>query len=156
MKTYGEWRYSATILDLSTRWRWVVRLHALAALPPGKSSSVSIGYVLGWDPEPVWTLWRREQSCLCRDLNSGYPTHSPSLYQLSYPDSYERKYVSRFSGYLPWEINFPHLEENREASMIAAIPAVCCFHNYSFSRPGHAFLAICNIIFCLSRGLLFY
>jgi hypothetical protein len=22
MKTYGEWRYSSTILDLGTRWKW--------------------------------------------------------------------------------------------------------------------------------------
>jgi hypothetical protein len=24
MKTYGEWRYSSTILDPGTRWRWVI------------------------------------------------------------------------------------------------------------------------------------
>jgi hypothetical protein len=24
MKTYGEWKYSSTILDIGTRWRWVV------------------------------------------------------------------------------------------------------------------------------------
>jgi hypothetical protein len=26
MKTYGEWRYSSTILDLGTRWRWMVSI----------------------------------------------------------------------------------------------------------------------------------
>jgi hypothetical protein len=36
-----EWRYSSTILDLYTRWRW---LHSFMPL------------------EPVWTLWSREKS----------------------------------------------------------------------------------------------
>jgi hypothetical protein len=29
-------------------------------------------------PEPVWTLWRRETSCPCRESNPGHPAHSPS------------------------------------------------------------------------------
>jgi hypothetical protein len=29
----------------------------------GKEIPVPIGYEAGWAPEPVWTLWRREQSC---------------------------------------------------------------------------------------------
>jgi hypothetical protein len=31
-----EWRYSSTILDLSTRWRWVVSFTTPAALPRGE------------------------------------------------------------------------------------------------------------------------
>jgi hypothetical protein len=33
MKTYGEWRYSSTILDLGTRWRWVVSFTPLPLCP---------------------------------------------------------------------------------------------------------------------------
>jgi hypothetical protein len=38
----GEWRYSSTILDLSTRWELSRQLHAPAALPPGKETLVLV------------------------------------------------------------------------------------------------------------------
>jgi hypothetical protein len=47
----GEWRYNTTILDLSTRWRWVARFTSPPLYPPEKESQF---------PEPVWTLWSRE------------------------------------------------------------------------------------------------
>jgi hypothetical protein len=50
-----EWRYSSTIPDLGTRWSG--KHHDPAALP-----AVPIGWEAGWDPEPVWTLWRKEKS----------------------------------------------------------------------------------------------
>jgi hypothetical protein len=34
----GQWRYSSTILDLSTRWRWVVSFTLLQLYPRGKST----------------------------------------------------------------------------------------------------------------------
>jgi hypothetical protein len=37
------------------------QLHAPAALPLRKESPVSIEWKVGWDPEPVWTLWSREK-----------------------------------------------------------------------------------------------
>jgi hypothetical protein len=37
MKTYGEWRYSSTFLDLGTRRRASGQLHAPAALPGGRA-----------------------------------------------------------------------------------------------------------------------
>jgi hypothetical protein len=49
------------------------KLHALAALLPGKKNPVPIGYEAGWASEPVWTTWRGEKSCLYRDVNS-YPS----------------------------------------------------------------------------------
>jgi hypothetical protein len=33
----GEWRYSSTILDFSTKWRWVVGFMFLMLYPRGKS-----------------------------------------------------------------------------------------------------------------------
>jgi hypothetical protein len=44
--------------------------HAPAALSTGKESPVPIGEEAGWAPEPVWTTWRSENSCLHRDSNS--------------------------------------------------------------------------------------
>jgi hypothetical protein len=29
---------------------------------PGKEPPVPIGEEVGWTPEPIWTLWRRENS----------------------------------------------------------------------------------------------
>jgi hypothetical protein len=37
MKTYGRVRYSSIILDLGTRWRWVVRFTPRTLFPQGKS-----------------------------------------------------------------------------------------------------------------------
>jgi hypothetical protein len=36
---WGEWRYSSTILHLGTSWGVSGKLHAPAALPPGKAPS---------------------------------------------------------------------------------------------------------------------
>jgi hypothetical protein len=41
------------------------QLHAPAALPP-----VPIGSEAGWAPEPVCTMWRRENSWPYQDSNS--------------------------------------------------------------------------------------
>jgi hypothetical protein len=38
-----------------------------AALPPGKEPPVPFGQEAVCDPEPVWTLWRREQFCIARN-----------------------------------------------------------------------------------------
>jgi hypothetical protein len=38
------------------------QLHALAALPPDKQPKVLIRWEAGWASEPVWMLWRRENS----------------------------------------------------------------------------------------------
>jgi hypothetical protein len=36
------------------------QLHTPATLPPGKEHPVPIAQEAGWAPDPVWTLWRRE------------------------------------------------------------------------------------------------
>jgi hypothetical protein len=54
MKTYGEWRYSSTILDLSIRSEVSGQIDALAVLPPEKRLRVPVGYKeVGWVPQPV-------------------------------------------------------------------------------------------------------
>ena len=52
--------------------------HVLVALPPAKERSVPSEQEAGWDPEPVWTFWKRYLlSCgirgpECLDLASRY------------------------------------------------------------------------------------
>jgi hypothetical protein len=43
--------------------------YAPAVLLPGKEAPVPIRSEVGWTPEPVWTMWRRENSWPYRDLN---------------------------------------------------------------------------------------
>jgi hypothetical protein len=58
-KHMGEWRYSSTILDLGTRGRVSCQPHTPAV----------------WAQEPVWSLWRGEKSCICRESKPGLPAH---------------------------------------------------------------------------------
>jgi hypothetical protein len=58
-----EWRYSPSLLDLVTRWRWVVSFTPLPLYLLGNEPPVPIGWEAGWAPEPVYTLWKREKSC---------------------------------------------------------------------------------------------
>jgi hypothetical protein len=37
MKTCGEWKYSSTIIDLGTRWKWVVSFMPLPLYPWGNN-----------------------------------------------------------------------------------------------------------------------
>jgi hypothetical protein len=60
-----------------------VKLHASAALPPGKEPPVRVGYEAGWASEPVWTLWRRENSYFYRDSNSDPSAVQPVSQQMS-------------------------------------------------------------------------
>jgi hypothetical protein len=57
MKSYGEWKFSATILDLGTWWICVVSLTPVLLLPP-----VPIEYEAGLAPERIWTLRRKKIS----------------------------------------------------------------------------------------------
>lgn len=46
------------ILDIVTRWRWVISVTAPAALPPGKNPGNH--WIQGWgDAVRLWTFWRR-------------------------------------------------------------------------------------------------
>jgi hypothetical protein len=59
----GEKVQLLLILDLGTRWGWVVSVYAPAAfLHPGKGPPVPIVQEAGWTPEPVWTQGLQEKS----------------------------------------------------------------------------------------------
>jgi hypothetical protein len=50
----GVWRYSSTMLDLDTRWRWAGNFCPGRFIPQGEI----IIYVAGWALEPAWKLRR--------------------------------------------------------------------------------------------------
>jgi hypothetical protein len=77
MKAYGEWMYRSTF-SWPRHWLEVSgQLHAQAALPPGKEPSVPIGEEVRWTSEPVWTIWKRENSWPYRDSNSDLSVVQP-------------------------------------------------------------------------------
>jgi hypothetical protein len=53
----GEWRYSSTHSLISALMEVRGRLHAPAALPPGKELLIPIGKEAEWAPEPFWARW---------------------------------------------------------------------------------------------------
>jgi hypothetical protein len=75
----GEWRYSTTILDLSTGWRWVFIFMPWLLYPWRKSPQYSFDRRLGWVPEPVWTLGNGENFFPCWESNP-----STLVYRLSW------------------------------------------------------------------------
>jgi hypothetical protein len=82
----GEWRYSYAFIDLVTRWRWVLSFTLLPLYPKGKSSRFPLGRRLGGN---------QSRSGLCGIKRNLLPLSgieplpsSPSLYWLSYPDSF--------------------------------------------------------------------
>jgi hypothetical protein len=77
------------------------QLHKTTALPPRESPPVPVEYDVGWVPESVWTVWKREKSCPCRESNPGRPASGQLLYRLSCPDSYTENGMKGYtSGWL--------------------------------------------------------
>jgi hypothetical protein len=54
-----EWIYSATILNLGTKWRSAICFTPLSLYPKETGSGTA-----EWNTEPVSTLWRRENLLL--------------------------------------------------------------------------------------------
>jgi hypothetical protein len=58
----GEELQLLLILDLGTRWGWVVSVTPRPRFAPGKGPRVPIVQEAGWAPEPVWTQRLEENS----------------------------------------------------------------------------------------------
>jgi hypothetical protein len=85
MKTYGERRYSTTILEFGTIWKRVV------SFSPGHFNpreTVSGTYWIGGWVSPgncLEAVKKRKISFPCQELNPGRPGPCPSVYRLSNP-----------------------------------------------------------------------
>jgi hypothetical protein len=51
---WGSGGIAPRIIDLGTRWGWVVSFAPQPLYPPGKEPLVPVGYEAGWVPESVW------------------------------------------------------------------------------------------------------
>jgi hypothetical protein len=82
----GELRYSSTILDLGTRWKWVVSFMFLPFYPRERAPGTHwIWGLVGPRAGLEAVEWRRVLHC--RESNPRRPDRSPSLCRLNYPDS---------------------------------------------------------------------
>jgi hypothetical protein len=82
----GEELQLLLILNLGTRWGWVVSVTPRPRFTPGERTPGThftggwAGLRAGLDAEA-----RRKILCFCRGSNPGRPVHSQTLYWLSYP-----------------------------------------------------------------------
>jgi hypothetical protein len=100
MNRYGEWRYSSTIFNVGTRWRWVVSFTSRPLYPWGKFPRT---HCIGGCVDPTDGLdavEKRNIFCRYRESNLRRSAHSPSLYRLSYPGSLFKIYVQDFDSVL--------------------------------------------------------
>jgi len=60
------------------------QLHAPAALPQGEEHLAPIWWEVGWAPEPVWMLWRRQKFPATTGTSTpDHPACSLALYHVS-------------------------------------------------------------------------
>jgi hypothetical protein len=57
---------------------------------PGKETPVLIGWEVGWTPEPVWTIWRREKNF--------YPTGTRTVSILMERKIYQRDINAEYNN----------------------------------------------------------
>jgi hypothetical protein len=84
----GEWRYGSTFLDLCTRWGWVTNITPLPLYVLGKSPQYPLIRRLG-GPQSRSGRCGEEKNPALSGIESG--SSSPTLYRLSYPESWGRK-----------------------------------------------------------------
>jgi hypothetical protein len=81
LKTWGEWRYSSTILYLGTRSQWVVSYTPQLLYPKESARGTRLtGGWVGLTPGLDAVEWRKI-SCPYRESNLGRPAFIPSLYR---------------------------------------------------------------------------
>jgi hypothetical protein len=87
MKTYEEWRYSSSILDLGTRSRCMVKFMPLPLYPRGTRPRYPLNRRLGALCRAGLDAMEKKKSCSYWESDPNHPTRIESLYRLSYPGS---------------------------------------------------------------------
>jgi hypothetical protein len=112
----GEWRYSF-ILNLSTRWRWVVSFTPRPHYLRGRSAQ------LGWTGSRAGLVYvqKRTISLPCRELNPSPPARSPSLYRLCCKD-YSFSFTSK-----SWIWYYRRVLKRLNCQIINSTHLSCCY-----------------------------
>jgi hypothetical protein len=75
----GVWRYSSTVLDFGTRWRWVISFTPHPLYPRGRSLPYPLDMKLGGPQSRRYgRCWEAKISCPCRKSNPYLPSCIPS------------------------------------------------------------------------------
>jgi hypothetical protein len=77
MKTYGEWRYSSTILELNTRW--ISQLKIQAPSLSGEISGIHWARGCAGSRGGFGIVEKRKVTCPGRETNPRLPVCCPSL-----------------------------------------------------------------------------
>jgi hypothetical protein len=134
-----EWGYSVTILDLPTRWRWMI-------------NSTSRPLILGERRYPLDRRLSRSQSrsgrcgaekdsCLSQESKLGRPARSPSLYRLRYKHKTDIMYLARVTLKARCDTTSQFVFHCHMYYF------VLCFHHHSVNRGSQSF-----VIFWGSQG----
>jgi hypothetical protein len=83
VESYGEGRYSSTILDLGTRWSWVVTFTPRLDYPLGRISRYHCIRGCIGPRACLNAMEKRKTSCPSQESNPDRPTRSPPLNRLS-------------------------------------------------------------------------
>jgi hypothetical protein len=89
----GEWRYSSTFLNLSTRWRWVVSFTPLPLYPRGKSPRYPLDRRLG-EPQSRSGPCEQEKNLALPGIEPGPELPNHFLFT-THQSFYHRRYVMR-------------------------------------------------------------
>jgi len=87
MKVYwGTVRVAPRILNLGTRWKWVVRFTPRLLYPRVKDFLLPIGSEPSWAPEPTWKR-RRTKNSVTSHVGNRTPVVQTVAYSRYYWDS---------------------------------------------------------------------
>jgi hypothetical protein len=135
IRCMGEWTCSSTILDLVTRWKWVINFTLRLLYPREKAAG---NHWIGGqvNSEPVWTLSRREKYLILAGNQTPtthpaavpIPTELSRLLDISGSDNkiWKQAVVSRQWS---WEFNVHHFQNLSDLSALLSEYKLSRVHN---------------------------
>jgi hypothetical protein len=125
-----EWRYSSTILDLDTRWRWVVSFSPRPLHPRGKSPPHELDRRLSGPKYRSGRCGEKKNLLTLLGIENRPPARSLSLYRLSYPGSslYSDTYFKTHSltkYWIMWLYIAKYFKRTRWPQSLRNISAFC-------------------------------